>query len=109
MAIDERLLHRMERAVIGLQAFDGEHRLAVDRWQQPDACVDGFPGDAPANPLGNDDRAGATIAFRTAFRRPGQPALDAQDLQQRRLRREAGDVDAFSVQQEADRLAHTGP
>ena len=53
-----------------------------------------------------DDSARAAIAFGTAFLRAGQPPFVAQELQQRRLRRKAGDVDAFAVQQEADRLAH---
>ena len=56
--------------------------------------------------LGEDDRARAAIAFGAAFLRSGEAPLVAQEFEQRRLRRQAGDVDALAVQQEADGLAH---
>ena len=107
MAFDERLLHRMQLAArrtcrlstvkTALPSTDGNSRMQA---------LIGFHASALAGALGEHDRARAAIAFGAAFLRAGEPPFVAQELEQRRLRRQAGDVDAFAVQQEADGLAH---
>ena len=88
--LDHRLLHRMQRAVVALQALDGEHRLARDRRQEPDAGVDRLPGETSRRRrrLGQDDRAGAAVAFGAAFLGAGELPVLAQPLEQRGLRRD---------------------
>ena len=52
MAIDHRLLGRVQRAVGAAQVLHGPQRAAVDRGQQPDAAVDGAETKAVALGLG---------------------------------------------------------
>src|SRR5208283_5997388 len=60
--LDERPLHRTQRAGSSLEAFDRDQRLAVDDGQQPDAGVDGSPAQVTgAGALGDHHRAGAAI------------------------------------------------
>ncbi len=109
VALDERLLHRMERARRGAQALDGEHGLAVERGEETDAGVDRLPGErAVAARLGDDDRARAAVALGAAFLRAGELPRLAQPGKKRRLGRRAGDVDALAVQHEADRVVAVG-
>jgi hypothetical protein len=91
------------------EALDGEDRLAVDARQEPDARIDGLPREAAIGALGDDHRARATIALGATLLGAGQPALLAQVLEQRGLRRDALCVDRRAVEQEADRLGHRRP
>ena len=51
--------------------------------------------------LGEDDRAGAAVAFGAAFLGAGEPPVLAQVLEQRGLRRDAVDGHGLAVEQEA--------
>ena len=102
VALDHRLLHRMQRVGRGeaLHRVDG---LAVHGRQQADAGVDAIPREAIASRFGDRHRARAAVALGAAFLRAGELSVLAQPREQGGLRRHALDLDGRAVQQEAQR------
>src|SRR5436190_458872 len=70
VTFDERLLDRMQRAVVAFQALGGDELLAVERWHELNAGIDGAEPDAIAGKLSDHDGAGAAIALGATFLRP---------------------------------------
>ncbi len=103
VALDHGALHGMQLACGGLQAFDGEQRLAVERRQEPDAGIHRPVTDARACGFRQHDGAGAAVALGAAFLGAGPAEAFAQVLEERRGRGAAGDGVDVAVQQEADR------
>src|SRR4051812_13745625 len=87
-AIEEALLHRRELAALR-DAFDGEHRGAIDLAHGDEAGVDELAID--------EDRARAALAFAAALFRAGEAEVFAehveQPLQGRRVEHPLGAVD----------------
>ena len=107
MAVDHRLLHRMQRTVRLTQVLDRQQRLAVQRRQELDACVDGLELDrAGVGQLADDDRARAAVAFRAAFLGAGAMRVLAQVLQHGAGNVGAADFADRVTMVEADRLTH---
>ncbi len=68
MALDQRLLHRVQRAVLAAHVLDGEQGLAVQRGQELDARVDGLQPDAAIGlQFAEHHRACTAIALRAPF------------------------------------------
>ena len=76
MAVDQRLLHRVQRTVALLQVLDREQGLAVERRQELDAGIDGAQrqaahdaagGGREARDLADHDRAGTAVTLVATF------------------------------------------
>jgi len=102
VALDHRLLHRMQRVGHGeaLHRVDG---LAVHGRQEAETGVDAVPCEAIAPRFGDRHHARAAVALGAAFLRAGELSLLAQPGEQRGLWRHARDLDGRAVQQEAQR------
>jgi hypothetical protein len=82
VAIDQRLLHRMQRAVRLAQVFNGKERAAIEGRQELDAGVDRLEAHRTACvAFAEDNRTGAAIAFRAAFLGAGAARVLAQVLE----------------------------
>ena len=100
--VDERLLHRVERAVRGREPIDGEHLGAVELRHQHEAGVDRLVSQLAAVFPPDHDGAGAAIAFRAALFRAGQPRIEPQPVEHGRGRRHAALGARLAVQKEAN-------
>jgi hypothetical protein len=102
VAVDHRLLHRMQAPLGGFEAFHGDELLAVEDWQEQDAGVDGLVAKPVARRLAEHHRAGAAVALRAALLRAGLALLDAQVLQHGHVGIEIRQAPLRVVQQEAE-------
>lgn len=95
--VDQRLLHRMEAAVGRGEALDSPDLLALKLGQEQEAGVQR----AGPGLVGHHHRAGAAVALVAALLGAGEPAVLAQEVEQRPggLRR---DAEGRSVQDERD-------
>ena len=105
VAVDERLLDRMQRAVCAGQALDGDELLAVERRHELDARIDRAKADPAAVKLADDDGTGAAIAFGTAFLGSGAAQILAQKLKDRAGRVDGIERNDVAVEREANRRA----
>ena len=125
VAIDHRLLHRVQfvtlhrvEARAGVQIFDREQGLAVERRQELDAGIgrgqaqpaDDFRRARLRRPrqLADDDGAGTAIAFVAAFLGADAARVFAQPVEHRARGRRAADFDDGAAVEEADRAARHG-
>ncbi len=106
VAIDHRLLHRVQRAVRRLQVLDGEDLAAVEGRHEADAGVDGLVPDAVAVQASDHDGAGAAVAFGAAFLGAGLAFGQAQPVEHRHRRIDAPDFLQLVAQQESHAIAH---
>ena len=109
MALDQRLLHRVQAPVGRGERLDGEHRLAVERRQRPDAGVDRLPASVPS------PRDAATTTVHAPQSPSAQPSLVPVSWRVSRSHcssvvcgGHAGDVHPLAVQHEADRVHRRG-
>ena len=104
MAIDHRLLNGVQPRAVGVEAFDGDQFLAIERRQELDARVDRPQGDAAtvSNELCDDDRASTTIAFGATFLGTFTPEVLAQVLQHRARRRDVLQFMNLAVENETN-------
>jgi hypothetical protein len=93
----------MRRAVTAEQAFDRADRLAVHLPQHGDAGIHRLV--MAVGPLQHHG-AGATVALGAALLGAAQPAMIAQPVEQRRHRRQPGDIDRLAVECEANVIRH---
>src|SRR5262245_22069334 len=105
VAVDHRLLHRMQRTVGALEALDGDELLAVERRDKLDARVDGAEAHAIAFELGQHYRARAAVALGTAFLGSGPAEILAQEVENALGRRDTLDRADPAVEREPDRAA----
>jgi hypothetical protein len=82
MAIDHRLLHRVQRPGFLAQVLNGKHSLTVQGRHELDACVYGAHPQFTVQQFANDDRAGAAVSFGTTFLGTRQTAIFAQVVEQ---------------------------
>ena len=82
------------------EILDGQQFGAVDLAEQQDAGVDGFVGEAVTARPAQDHRAGAAIALGAALLRALGAGLLAQPVEQRAIRREAGQRRRTAAEQE---------
>src|SRR5947207_956643 len=101
MAVDERLLDRMQRAIIASQALDGDQLLAVERRDKLNARIDRAKSHAAVLELADDDGTCAAIALGTAFLRTGATQILAQILKHRPRRIDIVQRDDVTVEREA--------
>jgi len=85
--IDQRLLHRVQRAAGAAQLIDRDELLAVERADEGDAAIDGAPAQAARAGLTHHHGAGAAVALGAALLGALEPALLAQPLLSRRSSR----------------------
>jgi hypothetical protein len=108
VAIDHRLLHRMQRAAgQPAQVLDGEHGLAVERGHELDAGVQREQAQSARRicvQFADHHGARTAVALGAAFLAAHQPARLAQPGQQVARRRDVADVDRLAVQQQADAI-----
>ena len=92
----------MQPAVFSPQMLDGDHMATVERRQKPDAGIDGLIFQNAAGQPANQHRAGAAVAFRTAFLGACQPALQTQVVEQGLVGRCIRNSYVGAVQQKPD-------
>ena len=98
VALDHGLLHRMQ-LITAFQRFDGDQLAAIERTDEENAARRGEVGHrAGRAELGEDDGAGAAVAFGAAFLRAGEPAALAQPGEHGARRVFAGKRDALAVE-----------
>jgi hypothetical protein len=105
VVIDHRLLDGVERAVGGSEPFDRAQRLAVELGQEEDAGVERA---GAAGGVGQQDRAGAAVAFVAALLGAGEAAILAQPVERRAGGRGVGEIDPFAVE-EKGKMHGRGP
>src|SRR5438105_2110782 len=103
VALDHRLLHRMQSAVLAAQAFDGDKRLAVERWHELDARIDSAIAQRAVVDFRRDNGARAAIAFGAAFFRARASAIFAQVLKHGARRIHVAERDDLAVERKTDR------
>src|SRR5438552_16486422 len=108
MAVDQRLLDGMERAVWTLEALDGDELLAVERRDELDARVDGTETDAVSLEFPHDDGARAAVTLSAALFGPGAAQLFAQKVEYSPRRLDVAHRDDFAVEHEPYRAAGRG-
>jgi hypothetical protein len=106
--IDQRLLHRVQRAAGAAQLIDRDELLAVERADEGDAAIDGAPAQAARAGLTHHHGAGAAVALGAALLGALEPALLAQPLQHRARGRHRVERDRLVVEPEADRSGRHG-
>ena len=89
MAVDHGLLHGMQRSVLRRQVLDRHHMGGVQRADEADAGIDRFILKFAADEPPDQHGAGTAIALGAAFLGARQPALQAQEVEQRLGRIEA--------------------
>ncbi len=100
--VDQRLLHRMQRAVRGRKPVDRQHAGAIELRQQHQAGIDRLVVQAIAVRPADHDGAGAAVAFGAAFLGAGQAGVEPQPVERGRGRRHARHGARLAVEQEAD-------
>ena len=115
VALDHRLLGRVQRAVRALQVLDSEERLAVQRRQELDAGVDRPQRQtahgrrvARGGALADHDRAGAAVALVAALLGAGAARVFAQPVEHAAGRCGIDDLDDLTTVEEADRATGHG-
>ena len=95
----------MQDAVLTGQAFDRNQFFAIQCRQKLNTGIDrtNMNGVTAVIKLGNDDRAGTTVSFGTAFFRSRAAQILAQILQHGPGRIEVTDLDDLAVQHEGNR------
>jgi hypothetical protein len=106
VAVDQRALHRVERAVGPPEALDREERLPVQRGEEEQAGVHGAEAHRPARQLAEHHRARAAIALGAAFLGAAAPLGPPQPLEHRRGRVDVRHRSHASVEDEAHRRRH---
>ncbi|MNT16227.1 hypothetical protein D3C72_1513180 [compost metagenome] len=81
MALNHRLLHRVQATVGLLQVFHGKQGLAIESGRELDAGIDGLHLELAVHQAADDHRAGAAIAFGAAFLGARAMQILAQVLQ----------------------------
>ena len=100
--LHHRLLHRMQTAIGAAQMFHRHHMTAVAGGQEPDAGIDRLIAE-PLRPEPSDqNRAGPAIALGAALLGAGQPAVEAQEVEQGLAGPHIRDADLAPVQQKPD-------
>src|SRR5438046_3388764 len=100
MAVNERLLDRMQCAVCAGQALDGDELFAVERRHELDARIDRAKADAVAVKLAHDDSTGTAIALGAAFLGSDAAEVLAQNLEDRASRVDGIERDDVAVERE---------
>ena len=103
MVVHHRTLHRMQPRSGRRQAFYGNQLLAIDRWQELYAGVDGLERQivAVAIDFGNNNRARTAVAFGAAFLGAFAAQIFAQKLQHRSRRVHIVDLDDLTIEYES--------
>jgi hypothetical protein len=102
MAVEHRLLHRMEGFLGRAQAFGRDHFAPINRWQHADAGIDSAVIDSIARCLAQHHGAGTAIALGTAFFHAMATQPVAQALKQRLGGGRIRDLDGLSVENETN-------
>ena len=100
--IDQRPLHRVQRAVRPGEMLDGENLAAVQAAYELDAAIDRLIAQAPIEGAHANHRAGAAVAFVAAFLGASQPGLQAQIIEQGHAGVDVGQHDRLGAQEKAD-------
>ena len=106
VAIDHRLLHRMQAAVRAFQMLDRQQLAAVQRRQEADAGIDRLVAQPSAIEPADDDGAGAAIALGAAFLAAGTRAVIAQPVEHGQGRVDARQADDLTIQTKTKLGAH---
>ena len=102
MALQHRLLRRVQTAVGACQVLHRPERHGVDRVRESDAAVDRAIADLPVLQLAEHHRAGAAVAPGAALFGSGAVQIFAQQLEQCAACRHIVQFDNFSAPDEAD-------
>ena len=106
VAIDHRLLNRVQRAVRPLQMLHRQQPAAVQRGEEADAGVHRLVAQRVAVQPPDHHGAGAAVALRTAFLGADPPFRQPQPVQHRQGRIDRVDLPKLVAEIEAEALAH---
>ena len=106
VALDQRLLHGVQRAILLRQVFDGEQGLAVQRGGELDAGIHGPHLQFAVFERSEHDGAGAAVAFGAAFLGAGAVQVLAQVLQDGLRRRDVVHFMDGAAVEKSDRCGH---
>jgi hypothetical protein len=101
VAVDHRLLHRMQGAVLA-QVLDGEERFAVEAGHELDTGVDRAQPDVVAVEFTKHDRARPTVALGTPFLGALAAQVFTQVVENRFRRADITSLDQLAAKKEAD-------
>ena len=108
MAVDHRLLDRVQAAVRTLQILDGEQLAAVEGAHELDAGIDRAVVEPIGVGLGHDHGAGAAVALVAPFLGAGAAPAQPEPVEHRLGRVDPVELDQLVAEEEADLVTHGG-
>ena len=106
VAVDHRLLDRVQPSVGALEVLDGEQLAAVQGRHELNAGVDGAVVEPRTIRLGDDHGAGTAVALVAPFLGPRPASCQPQPVEHRLGRVDPVELDQLVAEEEADLIAH---